>query len=164
MKFHALAATSLFVITACASSASAPDTAEYQRVASSVSSAATTHASLTASMTDVAACTAERDRYAAQMRPLLDRMQAMSGDMDDCAAAMGRMGSGSMRATCSSMRDEMDRHMSAACASPTMSGDVDEANVHAGRMTTWANGEATTAGDMRRMMGGGMMGGGSCHM
>jgi hypothetical protein len=146
-------------------SASGPDTADYERTASSISSAATAHRTAMASIANVSDCQTERDRYRAQVTPLVDHMQAMSGDMDSCMASMGHANAGSMGATCTSMRSELDRHMNAACASSAMSDNTAEATVHAQRMTTWANTESGQAAQLQSMMGGGgTMMGGSCQM
>lgn len=160
-----LASVALLAVGACGSSMSGPDTAQYRQLATSISAAATAHRDAMATMTGTIDCQAERDRYRAQVTPLMDRMQEMSGDMDGCMESMGHASDASMRASCTSMRDELNRHYGAACASATPRDNAAEASAHADRMTGWANTEAGQADRMHSMMGGsGMMGGGACRM
>lgn len=169
-RFNVTVLFAALAVSACSSSMSGPDVAEYQRTASSISSAATAHRSAMAAVGTLADCNAERDRYRGQMMPMIDRMQAMSGDMDSCMHSMGHTGYASMVDACASMRGELDRHMTAACASSTMSDNAAEAAMHEGRMTGWANTESGQAMQMQNMMGGsgmmggGMMGNGMCRM
>ena len=142
------------------SSGNMPDPAEFGRVASAISAAAGAHRAAIAAAATIADCQAERDRYGADVTPLLDEMQGMSGDIDSCMTNMGHTNATSMRATCASMHDEYDRHMRAACASSQMPDNASKATTHADRMMGWASTASNEAGDMRNMMGGaGMMGG-----
>jgi hypothetical protein len=112
-----------------------------------------------ASVGTMAGCQAERDRYGAQMGPMVDQMNAMSGQMDGCMSMMGSAGASSFGSVCGSMQAELARHMGAACASADMSANASEATAHAQRMSGWAQSESSEAATMEPMMTGG-----SCRM
>ena len=149
---------------ACGDTRAAPNAAEFARVASSISETADAHRTAIATVASVAACQAERDRYATQMGPLIDRLQAMSGSMDSCMAEMGHSNAASMVQTCASMRAEFDRHESDICASSDMNANAANTSLHANRMMTWASTASSEAGEMRRMMRGAGMMGAACRM
>jgi hypothetical protein len=64
------------------------DAQAFDAAAQSVSSAATTYRSSTATMPDAAACAAAEAAYEAQVRPALQRMHGLNGSMDDMMSSM----------------------------------------------------------------------------
>jgi hypothetical protein len=52
-----------------------------------------------------------------QVRPEVEQMQGMSGDMDREVATMGRMGDADMTCGANGMVAELDAHAAAACTS-----------------------------------------------
>jgi hypothetical protein len=137
-----------------------PDVAAYRTLGAEVASTVESHRIASATLSG-AECAAERDRYAAELRPMLQRMTSMSGDMDACMDEMGHAGSGDLQSTCASMRAELDGHLAAACATADIAG---EAARHATAMAGMVAHEMDAAGTMQGMMGsGGMMSGGDCH-
>ena len=161
--------SSIFVVAlslglgACASSTGGSEATAISREASSIAAAASAHSDAMASVSGMAACESERDRYGAQVGPMLDSLESAAQDMDTCMASGGNS-SPSMSAVCVRMRSELARHMGAACASAMMSDDAAEAALHASRMMGWAMTESDAANGMQGMMGGGMMGKGGCGM
>jgi hypothetical protein len=135
-----------------------------QSVSSSISAAANAHSSMMGSVSNMADCMSERDRYGAQVGPMMDSLQSATSDMDACMPSNGGGAASSMTSICASMRGELQRHMGMACASATMSDDASEAALHASRMMGWAQQESDDAEGMRGMMGSGMMGDGTCGM
>ena len=145
------------VVLACGSGTS-PDVAAYQKLAADVAVAVDTH---TINATTGAGCIAERDRYGAAIRPMLDRMSDMSVDMDACMRGMGHVTSADMQSTCRSMRGELDDHLAAACAAQDVAA---EAERHASAMKRMLQHEMDEAGGMQDMMGNrAMMASGMCH-
>jgi hypothetical protein len=106
-------------------------------------------------------CPAEKSRYEAQVRPMLDRMASMSVDTDACMNDMGHTGTADMQSTCRSMQAELDDHLAAACSTGDIAG---EAARHASAMHTMLQHETDRAATMQSMMGdSSMMSGGMCH-
>ncbi len=158
------------VAAGCGSSGvAAPDVAAYLQLDSKVQTALSTHCANAAAMTDASSCPAERDRYAAEMQPMLSTMSADSGAMDACMDAMGHTGSADMYATCQSMLSELSSHLQAYCSSGDLATEKAEAQRHCSAMQTMTAHEADVAGSMMGGMGGGMMSGGAmmsggtCH-
>ena len=142
-------------LVACSgdSSPATPDTLAYGRVANDLSGAVQTHRAASALFATQADCIDERERYDGRLAPLLQRMQETSGEMDACMAAMGHPEAPTLEDTCDSMRSELTRHMTAACASANADVQIAEANTHADRMMRWArlefDGSARLGGMMR---------------
>jgi len=136
----------------------APDIAAYQKLGADLSAAVESHETTCATLT-TADCPGERSRYDAEVRPMLDRMLSMSGDMDACMNDMGYAASADMRGTCQSMRTELDSHLAAACTADI----AGEASRHAAVMGGMLQHEMDRSVAMQGMMGGSMMSGGMCH-
>jgi len=154
-----------FLLASCADETPAPDVAAFRQFNEQLVAAVDTHQTNIPGMTDMAACTAERDRYEADVRPIVDRMRDMSAGMDDCMMAMGRDSMADMQTTCGGMNDELTTHMGAACTSSDLAQDRAEADRHCNAMRQMAQQEMGRADNM--MQGGGMMSGmmsgGTCH-
>jgi len=164
--FHrALNLVAGMLVASCADGTSAPDAAKFRQLNEQLVAAVDTHQTNTLSMIDIASCTAERDRYMADVRPIVDQMRDLSLDMDDCMMAMGRDAMADMEKTCGGMGDELTGHMNAACALSDIGQDRAESQRHCDAMRTMAQQEMGRADDM--MQSGGMMSGrmsgGTCH-
>ena len=163
-----LAASSLVAaLGACGSSHmntnGSADAQALDSTAQSISNAANAYRTSSASMPDVAACAASENAYQTQVRPLVQRMHALAGAMDDrMSSMMGQTGSADMTCATDAMAAELDRHHAVACASPSdMLPNQAEADRHARWMIAWADHQRTRAGQVGSgsMQGGGMMGG-----
>lgn len=145
------------LLISCADETPAPDVAAFRQLNEQLVAAVDTHQNNTMAMADMAACTAERDRYEAEARPIVDRMRDMSAGMDDCMMAMGRDSMADMLETCGGMNDEFTTHMGAACASSDLAQELAETERHCNAMRQMAQQEMGRADNM--MQGGGMMSG-----
>ena len=156
-------------LVACMEKTLAPDVAAFRQLDERLVTAVDTHCVNTAAMADMGACTAERDRYDAEARPIVDQMTTMSTSMDDCMMAMGRDNLADMQTTCRGMGDELTSHLGAACASADMAQNAAEADRHCGAMRAMAQLEMDRVDNMSQdgsMMSNkmpGKMSGGSCH-
>lgn len=147
------------IVLACGGGTS-PDIAAYQKLAADLAVTVDTHQTnvTTAAGAD---CIAERNRYGAAIRPMLDRMSDMSVDMDACMRDMGHATPTDMQSTCQSMRGELDDHLAAACATQDAAA---EAERHATAMKRMLQHELDEASAMQDMMGNrSMMSTGMCH-
>ncbi|HET9595139.1 MAG TPA: hypothetical protein VFP65_06145 [Anaeromyxobacteraceae bacterium] len=128
----------------------APDTAAFSATASDLSIAAEAHL---ARMQQAGAggCATETARYAGEARPLVDRMSGMSQDMDACMTAMGHTSSADMKTTCEQMRQELEAHLAAVCASADPMAETER---HVAAMQQMAAHEMDRATTMHGMMGG----------
>ncbi|HEU4382002.1 MAG TPA: hypothetical protein VFR85_00765 [Anaeromyxobacteraceae bacterium] len=129
----------------------------YRNLASQISGAVARHQANSAAL-GAAECPAERTRYGAEVRPMLERMEVMSIDMDAHLREMGCPGSAEMQATCQAMLGELDDHLAVACSANDVAA---EATRHQVAMDSMLDHEMAMLGGMQ---GGSMMGsGGGCH-
>jgi hypothetical protein len=154
-----------FLLASCADETPAPDVVAFRQLNEQLAAAVDTHQTNTAAMPDMAGCTAERDRYEAEVRPIVDKMRDLSTGMDDCMMAMGRDSMADMQKTCGGMTDELTTHMGAACESSDLSQDRAESERHCNAMRRMAEQEIGRADNMMQRGGmmSGMMSGGTCH-
>ena len=154
------------------SGSSTPDVRGFAATAGQISTAASTYGTAAAATADVPGCQSAHAAYDGQVRPMVGRMQSMSGGMDDEMASMGHSADADMTCAADAMAAELAHHDAAACASADMSSNHAEAARHAAAMVGWAQHEQARADDMGGMMGmdmgggGGSGGGGSttrCH-
>jgi hypothetical protein len=133
----------------------------FATTAQAISTSASGYAAQATTMTSASTCASLQDAYDSQVRPMVGSMQGMAGEMDEMMGSMNHMADGDMQCGAGAMMAELDRHMAAACASPTdMSPNVAEARQHATVMVQWADHQAARAHEMGSMMGmSGMMGG-----
>lgn len=138
------------------------DAREYRDVALQISASVDRHRTNGQGAADAAACRSEHDRYEAEVRPLLDSMSGMSGQMDSWMRCLGR-GPAGMEQGCVSMRSELDRHALAGCANDA-GANRDELNRHCDAMSAFATSEADAASVMMgaAQCGGSMMSCDSC--
>lgn len=153
------------LLASCADETPAPDVVAFRQLNEQLAAAVDTHQTNAVSMTDMASCTAERDRYMAEARPFVDQMRDLSRGMDDCMMAMGRDTMADMEQTCGGMDDELTAHMDAACASSDPTQNRTEADRHCDVMRHMAEQEMGRADNMMQRGGmmSGMMSDGSCH-
>ncbi|MBI3181101.1 MAG: hypothetical protein HYZ28_03055 [Myxococcales bacterium] len=119
-----------------------------------VSSAADQHEASVAEAPDVEVCRTERERYDAKVRPMLERMAAMSGEMPCCTMCMGTSVGGS---GCMSMMEELERYGGVACGAPEMSSNRLETSRHCLAMRTFAQRQMQQASPMPRTTSSGPM-------
>jgi len=129
------------------------DPAAYQQQALDLSAKVQAHRVLAADAGTVGDCTAEHTRYDGEVRPMLDKLQSLSGAMDSCMTKMGKAGDADMATTCTSMMSELDRHSTAACAAD-LAADKAEAVRHCDAMKTWLDTENTRATFLKGGMNG----------
>ncbi len=137
------------------------DVQAYQALALGVSSGVQSYRSQAAAMADLASCNGAASQYDAQVRPMVQRMEDMSGSMDTMMDSQGRGSHGDMGCMSAAMRAELDEHKTMACASADMAANQAEATRHADSMEGYAAHQQARAEEMMSMMGGGMMSGGS---
>lgn len=132
-----------------------PGVAEFRVTAQEVGSAAAGYQAAAAGLPDAGACTAMHAAYDDHVRPLVDRMRTMAGAMDAHMTAMGSHDHADMGCVAAAMREELDRHAAAACASHAdMGPNVAEIDAHAGAMRTWAGHEDARCDELSSMMDG----------
>ena len=135
------AALGAIVATACgdATMSRRSDTSTmqaYQAVGQDVATAIASYAADTASMSDDAACEATHDRYAEQMRTMLERMRETSTGMDRHMAEYGHAIPADLSCVAEVMAAEFERHHAAACAAAEIGADMREAAHHVGSMSS----------------------------
>ncbi len=162
------------VVTGCGSDkhgVSQTDVQAYAALAQQISSAASGYGTAANATFDVSGCQSTHAAYDAQVRPMVGRMGAMSGGMDQQMEMMGETADADMSCGADAMVADLDHHDAVACTSTMMSANYAEATRHATAMTTWADHQHARADEMGGMMGtgGGMMDPGSatstmtCH-
>lgn len=150
------------VLTAACSSPRTADLARYQELLSRAGEAVADHLDAGTQVSNVPDCTAEHAGYDARMRSLLEEMQAMSPDMDDCMSALGNRSAEGFQATCAAMRSELDTHGQHACQSADPAGNRAETRRDCDAMTGYLHDEQASCTAAGRMMDGAMMSGGGC--
>jgi hypothetical protein len=121
--------------------ASSTDVVQYEQLTSQVQSAASAYETAVAGtdVTTVAGCQSAEDNYDGQVRLWVTQMRQMSGAMDDLAAAHDGAKDADMGCDANAMAQELDRHRSAACASPDLATDRAEAARHVQAMTVYTS-------------------------
>lgn len=164
--FTALAGT--LALGACSgmgsgSGMSSTNAAAYNQKATQVSSAVAKYRAAAATMTSPADCKAAVDQYQADVKPAIDGMAQMAGEMDGAMEQMGQKMHGDMQCGDQVMEDELARHLAAACTSTDTATNQSEVTRHGDAMQGYAEHMQMRAGEvgsmMGNMMGGGMMGG-----
>ena len=109
-------------------------------------------------------CAAAMADYARQAGALVDRMQSMSGGMDQCMTSMGRADRADLAAGCAAIRSELNAHATNGCVAPDLAAEMSR---HAGAMKAHTGQEMDRMGQMEGMangMGSSMMSGmQGCH-
>jgi hypothetical protein len=143
-----------------------PDVQAYAGLARQISGAAAAYGTADDAASDVPSCQSAHAAYDANVRPMVDRMRAMSGDMDREMEMMGHGDEADMTCGADGMMAELDRHRTAACTSADMAANHAEADRHATAMGQWAEHQRMRSEEMGGMMGMGGMGGSgpaTCH-
>lgn len=112
-------------------------------------------------------CAELRAAYLAELQPRMERMRAMSGDMDGCMRGMRHLEGADVEQTCRSMDGEIARYAEDGCASDDAVVNQSNAFAHCYYMLERLNdtdARSRQLGGMmgEGMMGEGMMGGGMC--
>ena len=161
MKYVSLVAATALLSIACGQEVTAPDVEAFLQASRSAGATLEGHCSEEADSSD---CGAAQERYEGEMGPLVERLYAMSPDMDACMRAMGHSGFADMMATSRSMMDEFRLHAHDACGvATTRSGEV-ERQRHCRVMGGLLEHQTARAESMLGMMGHeNMMSGGQCR-
>lgn len=143
-----------------------PDVRAYAGLAQQISASASAYGTAAEATSDVPSCQSGHGAYDAQVRPMVERMHAMSGDMDREMATMGHTAEADMTCGADAMIAEFDDHHAVACTSADMTANHAEAGRHAAAMQAWAEHQRARSEQMGEMMG--MMGTGGtspapCH-
>jgi hypothetical protein len=157
MRVLAGSVLALAVVVGCGGGshgAGEADVRAYSELAQQISSAASTYGSAAAATSDVPSCQSGHAAYDAQVRPMVDRMRAMSGGMDSQMGMMGHTADGDMTCSSDAMLAELDRHHAVACTSTDMTEDHAEAGRHATAIEMWAEHQRQCTDNMGGMMGG----------
>ena len=156
MRSMMLAVTLL--AASCGGSMSSQQIADYRATAVSLDAAVDAHARSTTSA-DPSTCMAAMADYARQAGALIDRMQSMSGGMDQCMISLGRSGWADFAASCAAIRSELDAHARNGCSAPNLAAEMTR---HAAAMKAHTSLEIDRMGQMQGMengMSASMMGG-----
>jgi hypothetical protein len=132
------AAASALALAACGggtmgSSQEASALAGYQALGQQMTTTIATYGAQTATLPDVATCQGAQAQYQGAMPGMVDRMQQMSGAMDHHMADMGQAGF-DMKCVADAMAAELQHHHMAACTSPDVAVDEQEAGDHVATM------------------------------
>jgi hypothetical protein len=161
MRIGKAAALTAMLAAACgggSTAGTAPDSAAYASQAQAISSAASSYAAAATATTDVPACQSGHAAYDAQVGPMVQRMQSMSGEMDHHMSEMGRTADADMTCGADAMMAELGGHRAMACTFASMTDNHAEASRHAAAMEAWAAHQHARAEEMGGMMGTGGMG------
>ena len=142
----------------CGGSVPAQRIGDYRATANSLNVVVDAHAK-SAAAADPSTCAASMAEYAHQAGALVDRMQSMSGGMDQCMSSLGRADQADFTAGCAAIRTELDAHAKNGCSAP---GLADEMTRHAAAMKAHTSREIDRMGQMEGMesgMSSSMMGG-----
>ncbi len=97
--------------------------ADYRSTASSLEAVVDAHAK-SATAADPSTCAAALADYARQAGALVDRMQSMSGGMDQCMASLGRSDGADLAAGCAALRSELDAHAKNGCSGAGLAAEM----------------------------------------
>ena len=138
------------IAAACGGSVLSQRIADYRSTANSLQVVVDAHAS-SAPAANPATCMAVMADYAHQAGGLVDRMQSMSGGMDQCMTSLGGAGRADFAAGCAAMRIELDAHVKNGCSAPDLAAEMAR---HAGAMKGDNQSELDRMGQMEGMENG----------
>ena len=148
------------------SSVGASQIATYQDLADHVATAATAYrARMMDAGTTLATCADVHAAYDREVRPLLEQMVAMGGDLDGFMDAHHGAGAADMECGAMGLMHELDAHALVACSWPGLADDRAEAARHVAAMMGYTNHADQRCGEMMDGLDGGgwhwgdMMGG-----
>ena len=152
----------LFVVTllaaGCGGSMLSERIADYRGTTNSLNLVVDTHASSPAASAPATCASAMAD-YAQKAGALVDRMQSMSGGMDQCMSSLGRTDRADLAAGCAAIRVELDAHAQHGCSASDLPAEMAR---HAAAMKGHTSQEMDRMGEMESMgngMGPSMMSG-----
>jgi FtsP/CotA-like multicopper oxidase with cupredoxin domain len=107
-------------------------------------------------------CSAAAQRYSDQMKPVVDQVNRVAGQMDSTLGSMGRVAHADVQCSAGAMSMELARHMAVVCGVPDMAANRTEVEQHLGAMQDFANHMRMRAAEVNGLSGSGMsgMGGG----
>ena len=144
--------------TGCGGSMLSQRIADYRATASSLDVVVDAHAK-SATAAAPSTCAAAMADYARQAGALVDRMQSMSGGMDQCMSSLGGASRAGFAAGCAAIRSELDAHAKNGCSAPDLAAEMTR---HAAAMKAHTGHEMDRMGEMEGMesgMGSSMMSG-----
>ena len=151
------------IAAGCGGSTSSRQIADYRATANSLNLVVDAHAKSTTAA-DPSTCMAAMADYARQAGALVDRMQSMSGGMDQCMISLGGATRADFAAGCAAIRSELDAHATNGCSAANLAAEMTR---HAAAMKGHTSLEMDRMGQMDGMengMGASMMGGlQGCH-
>ena len=137
--------------------------ADYRAAANSLDLVVAGHAQSPAAAAP-STCAAAMADYAQRAGALVDRMQSMSGGLDECMSSLGRSDRADLASGCAAIRTELDAHLKNGCSSSDLAAEM---NRHAAAMKGHTSHELDRMGEMENMgsgMGSSMMDGRQgCH-
>lgn len=131
------------------SSVGASEVTTYQDLADHVATSATAYrTTMMDARTTGAMCADVHARYDAEVRPLIDHMLALSGDMDGFINAHHGSGHADMECDATSMMHELDAHATVACSWANVDDDRAEVARHVGSMSGYTYHAQQRCGEM----------------
>lgn len=138
------------LLAACGGSMDSQQIADYRAAASSLDTTVDAHAK-SATAAAPSTCPVAMADYARQAGPLIDRMQSMSGGMDQCMISLGRTDRADFVAGCAAIRSELDAHAKNGCSAPDLAAEMTR---HAAAMKAHTRVEMDRIGQMQAMENG----------
>ena len=134
----------------CGGSVLSQRIADYRSTANSLEVVVDAHVSSAPAATP-ATCMAAMADYAHQAGALIDRMQSMSGGMDQCMTSLGGAGRADFASGCAAIRTELDAHVKNGCSASDLAAEMTR---HAGAMKGHTRSELDRMGEMEGMENG----------
>ena len=134
----------------CGGSMFSQQIADYRATANSLDTTVDAHAK-SAAAADPSTCLAAMADYARQAGVLVDRMQSMSGGMDQCMSSLSGAGRAGFAAGCAAIRSELDAHAKNGCSAQNLAAEMTR---HAAAMKAHTSQEIDRMGQMQGMENG----------
>jgi FtsP/CotA-like multicopper oxidase with cupredoxin domain len=112
----------------------------------------------TPSLSTVADCATAAQRYSDQMKPFVDQMTHVAGQMDTTLGSMGRATHSDVQCSAGAILNELTRHMVVVCGLPDMTANRGEIGQHLATMLDYANHMRMRAAEVSALSGSGMSG------
>jgi FtsP/CotA-like multicopper oxidase with cupredoxin domain len=132
------------------------------QAAQNVATTASTFQAGASGLGTVSDCSTAAQRYSDQMKPVIDQVSRIAGQMDSTLGSMGWATHADVQCSAGAMSMELARHMAAACGLPDMTANRAEIDQHLAAMHDFANHMRMRAAEVNGLSGSGMsgMGGG----
>ncbi len=131
----------------CGGSMFSDQISAYRSTTNSLAAVVDAHSRSSAAI-DPATCPAAMADYARQAGVLVDRLQSMSGRMDQCMTSLGRSDRADLSASCAAIRSELDAHAKNGCAAPGLAAEMSR---HTAAMNDHTGHELDRMGQMEGM-------------